>query len=419
MRILHLVDPGSPGGGACTLRTIAEVTTRLHSIQHEVLILGTAPHRGLAERCDVPVTGHLGLPTGWLTGGRRPLRRVINDFQRAGGAFDLVHAWTPRSAVLAALAAPHHRRLGTFSIGPVTGVLTPLLVALLEHRPMPILAASAGVREEFRSMGLPRRLISLLPPGINPDSFEPTPREAVRERWAVDPSTLVVGMLSEPVNWADAEIAAIVISRLALSGRDVRLVVHHEAHRRPHAERWLQQLELRHLVVSDDEAAEPWNVVAGLDAALLIGGELNAMNLRDAGSPFSLLIGGGRRLRPMPSVLPLLWAMAAGVPVIAESSVAVRDIVEDGVSGLLVAQGDTNAVCDRLMHLHDDRTIAGRVGGAAAEHVREDFHIAHFCVRLKQAYDLHLAGHTVRVIPEPDDPIVEHANLDEPLWVIR
>ena len=91
------------------------------------------------------------------------------------------------------------------------------------------------------------------------------------------------------------------------------------------------------------DVAEPWRIVHGLDAAMLIGGDLNSMDLRGTGSPFARLTGGGRRLRPMPGIMPLLWAMSAGVPVVAEASDAVRDVVEDGRTGLLVNQHDINA----------------------------------------------------------------------------
>ena len=45
-----------------------------------------------------------------------------------------------------------------------------------------------------------------------------------------------------------------------------------------------------------------------------MGGQLNSMDLSGTGSPFAFLTGGGRRLRPMPGTLPLLWAMSAAVP---------------------------------------------------------------------------------------------------------
>jgi glycosyltransferase involved in cell wall biosynthesis len=115
------------------------------------------------------------------------------------------------------------------------------------------------------------------------------------------------------------------------------------------------------------------------------------MDLAGAGSPFSLLTGGGRRLRPMPGIMPLLWVMSAAVPVIAEASDVMRGVIEDGSTGLLVDQHDLNGASDRIMRIYDDPTIAGRIGSEARRVVRRDFHVSAFCVRLKETY-LRLSG---------------------------
>ena len=52
-------------------------------------------------------------------------------------------------------------------------------------------------------------------------------------------------------------------------------------------------------------------MVNGLDAALLTGGELNSLDMSGAGTSIAFLTGGGRRMRPLPGILPLLWCMIA------------------------------------------------------------------------------------------------------------
>ncbi|HRQ74869.1 MAG TPA: hypothetical protein PK098_03010 [Phycisphaerales bacterium] len=412
VKALHLIDPGSPGGGACSLSLLAAVQSRIGSIEHDVLILGTRRHVDLAKRCGVKPTGSLSAPLHVPGFGRRGLARFIHEREHGRGRYDFIHAWTPRAATLAMLAAPHHRRLATFSVGPLTGVHGHYFQMLIDQRPMPVLVSSTGVLREYRSMGIDRRLLSLLPPGVAVETEEVTPREALRKRWGASRSTFVIGVLSEPANWADAQRAVEIAARLHVSERNVKLLLHPSAIRRADAERWLRSLGQGDIVVVEDDLAEPWRVARGLDAAMFIGGEMNSMDLRDSDSPWSLIFGGGRRLRPMPGIMPLLWAMAHGVPVIAEASDAVSDVVEEGVSGLLVGQGDINAACDRLIRMYDDRTIAGRIGAGGSARVEKRFHISAFCVRLRQAYDMLLAGRPVRVIPEDDDPIVEQAVAD-------
>ncbi|TVQ50912.1 MAG: glycosyltransferase [Phycisphaerales bacterium] len=407
MRVLHLIDPGSPGGGASTLHLLEEVTSRLRSAQHDVLILGHRAHRELAERCGVRTIGELSSPTFFPKSGRRALRTLLQVRAAAGIRYDLIHTWTARATLLASVTAPETKRLATLFVGPVSNFETRLLTAALERHPAPILNPVPAVQHEYHSLGLPRRHLSILPPGVNPEAVEFASRETVRQRWEIEDDEFAIGLLSEPLTWADARQAAETLTRLAHTGRRVRLIMHHRAARRGEGDRWLRQLGQSHLAVIDDELAEPWRAVNGLDAAITIGDEADEMDLAESGSPFAVLTGGGRRIRPLPSVLPLLWAMAAGVPIVAPKSTSIAAIAREGEQGLFVPPGDINAVCDRLSRLYDDETLCHRIGAAARERAQRDFHISAFCVRLKEAYELHLADRPVRVLAEDDDPIIE------------
>ena len=138
---------------------------------------------------------------------------------------------------------------------------------------------------------------------------------------------------------------------------------------------------------------------------LQVGGDTSAMDLHEAGSPLSFLTGGGRRLLPLPGINPLLWAMAAGVAVVAEDGDALHGVVEDGHGGFIVPRGDLNAVTDRLIHLHDDRSLAARVGGAARERVHTAFHVSTYCARLRQIYERMVAGRPIEVETEAGEAI--------------
>jgi hypothetical protein len=406
-RILHVIDPGSPGGGACTLRLMAGPVNRITSAHHDVVVLGTRNHVNLARRCGIEPAGVIPLSERFPIAARHALRRWINTYGQRSDQYDIIHAWTARAAWLLSLAVPDQRRLGTLTVGPVSNIITRMMKMTFDRHPMPLLASSSAVEEEYRSLGLPMRDTSLLPAAVQMDDLNGTSRDRVRKRWGVGQSDFVIGLMSEPANWADARLATEIATRLRVSERPVRLLMHHRAHRRAEAEQWARCVGTQEMLILDDAVAEPWRVVSGLDAALLIGGELNALDLADAGNPWSIFTGGGRRLRPMPGIMPLMWTMAAGVPVVAENAAAVRDLIEDGVTGLLVHQHDAVAACDRLARLCDDRTIAGRIGSAAAQRIRDDFHISGYCVRLKKAYDLLMDGKPVRVIADEDDPIVE------------
>lgn len=96
---------------------------------------------------------------------------------------------------------------------------------------------------------------------------------------------------------------------------------------------------------------------------------------------------GDRRLRElferatafvMPSVyeplgIALIEAMGHGLPCVASTVGAIPEIVEDGVTGLLVEAGDVDALADRLLTLAGDAEVGRRMGAAGFERYRRLF----------------------------------------------
>src|SRR6185436_9662613 len=68
--------------------------------------------------------------------------------------------------------------------------------------------------------------------------------------------------------------------------------------------------------------------------------------------------------------LSVLEAMAAGVPVVAARSGGIPDVVEHGVSGLLVEAGSPHGFAAALAEVLDDRERARRLGEAGRRKVR-------------------------------------------------
>jgi phosphatidyl-myo-inositol dimannoside synthase len=62
--------------------------------------------------------------------------------------------------------------------------------------------------------------------------------------------------------------------------------------------------------------------------------------------------------------LVLLEAGAAGLPVIGTRDSGTEDAVDDGVTGLLVAQGDSAALAAALTRLLTDAALSARMGAA-------------------------------------------------------
>jgi phosphatidyl-myo-inositol alpha-mannosyltransferase len=66
----------------------------------------------------------------------------------------------------------------------------------------------------------------------------------------------------------------------------------------------------------------------------------------------------------------LVEAMASGVPVVATDIPGYRQVIRDGVEGLLVAPGDPSALAAAIGHLLADRVTADTLAKAGREHAR-------------------------------------------------
>jgi glycosyltransferase involved in cell wall biosynthesis len=71
--------------------------------------------------------------------------------------------------------------------------------------------------------------------------------------------------------------------------------------------------------------------------------------------------------------IAMLEAMAAGVPVVATAVGGTPELIESGVSGILVAPGQAAALADGIVSLVGSREQARRIGEAARARVREHF----------------------------------------------
>jgi glycosyltransferase involved in cell wall biosynthesis len=95
------------------------------------------------------------------------------------------------------------------------------------------------------------------------------------------------------------------------------------------------------------------------------------------------------------AVLPSNWEglplavieyMAAGAPIVATAVGGVPELIEDGVSGLLVKPGDSLKLAAAIGRLLDDRELASRLGQAALERQRANFDLDVVVRRLEDLY---------------------------------
>lgn len=166
---------------------------------------------------------------------------------------------------------------------------------------------------------------------------------------------VAVGRLIEKKGFADLVEASRL---LAARGRDARTVIVGDGPERARLEGQIDRAGLRDRV----------ELVPALAQDEVLG-------LIGAASAFALpcVIGADGDRDGLPTVL--LEAMALGTPAVSTTVAGIPEMIEDGVSGLLVGQRDPAALADALGRLLDSRDLRARLAGGALTAMRERFSI--------------------------------------------
>ncbi len=354
MHLLHLFDDASPQASSTTLALLAASQDDLRDnnaqpITQRILLLGGQTLGQAVANLNLPHAQRIGAPL------RQPLmawpavRHALQRFETLPGNQslqhpDIVHCWSAATFTLASLYFRNAMRLLTVTTPPPARTIQWLRMLVAEARGnAAILTISSTLRRDLLAGGLPESAVHVLRPGIDLAMVQTTRRDALRAELGIEPGDRVVALLSDPPCAADAahaDMATGLADESSLNtGQRVRLLMHPDQHNHRRARRIIRDLGRHQRIITDPRITQPWSILPACDAALASG--------PDAGG------------------LSLLWAMAAGLPIVGEARYAISEVVEDRHSALLSKPGAARVLAMGLTRVFSEPQLAWKLRDTA------------------------------------------------------
>ena len=365
MRVLHVVASGQRRGAETFAADLVGALAEDGVTQH-VAVLRPMDGSGVRFPADTSVLGG----DGWRAPGVRvevgALRRLRATLD--GWAPDIVqaHGGEPlKYAVLAAGGRPYrvvYRRIGSATPW-IAGRAQRLAYGWMMRRALRVVAVAETVRREtIEVFRLPSRHVVTIPNAVDARRLEPSAdRAAIRARLGIPPDAVVVLSLGA-LSWEKDPLAQIRATAPALA----------------------RQRHAIHLLAGDGplrgqvEAAVAEQGPQG--RIRLLGSRADVADLLEA----SDLLLFASRTEGMPA--SLIEAGMAGLAVGGYAVAGAAEVVEAGVTGMLVPPGDIDRLSAAVTALMDDGARRATMGQAARARCRTSFEIRAIAPRYQRLY---------------------------------
>lgn len=215
-----------------------------------------------------------------------------------------------------------------------------------------IICPSRVTRDYIASLGLNRKLVTVIPNGVSPSDFSASPLP-VRDGRV--PVLLYIGTLAD---WQGLEIVVRSLPKI-LEQRPVRLQIVGRGRSR---QRKMLAKQIRKLGIEDHVIVQPAvphheipALIASADICVAPLG-LNDRNVTQGACP-----------------IKLLEYMAAGRPMLASNMPIVRELVREDVDALLFSPNDPDALARQTLALLNDFELSKRLANSASERALSKF----------------------------------------------
>lgn len=215
-----------------------------------------------------------------------------------------------------------------------------------------IICPSNVTCDYIASLGLTRKLVSVIPNGVSPSDFSPSPLPGREDR------TLVLLYIGTLADWQGLEVVIKALPKI-LETQVVRLQIVGRGRSR---QRKLLAKQIRKLGIEEHVTVQPAvphhevpALIAQADICLAPLG-LNDRNVTQGACP-----------------IKVLEYMAAGRPLIASNMPIVRELVREDVDALLFSPNDPDDLARQVLALLNDMELSKRLAESASERVLTKF----------------------------------------------
>ena len=362
VRVVEIIATGTNGGAQ---EHVFSLLTRIDPSRYDVNVvsLSTGSAVRKLERQGIPVTvidePDDAIATGAVAALLTDLRPEVlhNHMYRA----ELVG--TRAAIALGDIGRPRPYVVSTIHSSRVRSEEDRQQLRLLTSRMDHLIAVSRSIVAKLENEGRDAAPISLIHNGVDLDRYDHQgPCCTLREEYGLPAEGPMVGVVArlEPEKGHPTLLEGWV--QVAAAIPDASLLVIGEGSRREALETMAAELGLAGRVVFTGRRDDVPAVTAALDVAVL-------PSYREA-------LG-----------LTILEAMALSRPIVASNVGGIPEMVEDGVTGLLVPPHDADALAAAIIRLLRDHPLADMLGRAGHDLVHERFCIELMVAAVEQIYD--------------------------------
>ncbi len=377
MRILHVLDHSLPTQSGYSFRSQA-ILREQRALGWETVQV-TSPKHGAAAQPVETVDGidfHRILATkGWMGSlpvldqidTVRQLRRGLRQIVAARNP-DLIQAHSPCLNALAALGLGkpliYEMRSswedaavssGTTVEGSVRYRLSRALETYVLKRAQAVTTICEGLREEVCRRGVSAERITVVPNAVDADSLAlPTGSVGdLRSQWGLT-GQVVVGFIGSFFAWEGLPFLVAALAPVLRARSDIRVLL---------VGGGIDEPNVRAVVARE-----------GLEKHVVFAGHVRHDQIRAAYDAVDILVYPRVPIRLTEMVTPLkpLEAMALGKVLVASDVGGHRELVRDGVTGLLFRAGDATALADAVVRVASDRDLRAAFALAGPRFVREE-----------------------------------------------